>query len=162
MMDALNALKSSCRNDNDKWDNLPIGKYKVKYFKINNTEYGQKLFVYLDNKMILQLPPRFFKNINQDNQVEELNKKKLVMTFDGKDSQRHNFLQIDFDEEEEIEKQVQIPKRKTTKKKVSDESETEDEEQPKRKKIPKKKFAIDESDDEEEADLVKRKKPKKK
>lgn len=104
-MSVLNLLSEACERPAKRqkkiqykaFDNLPVGEYKIKYMQIKPTEYGDRIHVFIENFFII-LPERFNKKLNQINQIEELNNKKLKMVFSGKDKQNYNFLKLEFKE----------------------------------------------------------------
>lgn len=88
-----------------KFDNLKIGEYVVKSFKLKDTTFGLRVFVEIDD-FYLSLPPRFSDKINSSEQIVELNGKKFKMIYGGKDLEEFNKLIIDFvqlDEPEDVE-----------------------------------------------------------
>lgn len=104
-MDAFNLLKVACLKKNKeskllKWDQFPTGVYKVDYFKmIETANFGLKLQVHFElkeQKHHVVLPDRFVEKLTQDAQVQELNKRKYNMVYDGKDKSHYNFIQVDF------------------------------------------------------------------
>lgn len=78
-----------------KFDNLNLGEYVVKSFKLKETNFGLRVFVEVDN-FYLTLPPRFSDKINSAEQIAELNEKKFKMIYGGKDVDEFNKLIIDF------------------------------------------------------------------
>lgn len=102
MSDALKFLQTASIPKNIssvklmKWDDVPLGRHPIEYFKLAPNNYGLKLYVYLKNlPNYVILPDRFTLNVNQDIQVDELNAIDLVMTYKGKDKGHFNFLRID-------------------------------------------------------------------
>lgn len=81
-----------------KWDDLPIGNYRVHYMKLTDTNFGPKIHVYLKDKPnYVILPPRVPDKVNQEEMIEELNSHdNLWMKWTGKDKNYFNFLQLDF------------------------------------------------------------------
>lgn len=78
-----------------RFDDLAVGTYIVKSFKMKNTMYGLRVLVEIDN-FHLSLPPRFSDKINSEEQIEELNVKKWKMVYGGKDAEEFNKLILDF------------------------------------------------------------------
>lgn len=93
-------LKKACINDSNynKWDDLQHGVYNIKYFKLIDTKnFGLKLYVYLENNFVLQMPQRCLDSINQEAEVEELNAEKYKLIYNGKDAMKKNMLLIDIE-----------------------------------------------------------------
>lgn len=80
-----------------KWDDLEIGKYRIHYLKLTETNYGPKIHVYLKDKPnYVLLPPRVPDHINQEKMIEDLNAiDNLWLKWSGKDKTYFNFLQLD-------------------------------------------------------------------
>lgn len=97
-----NAVKARKHNTSSvkqiKWDDLPIGDYRVNYMKISDTNFGVKILVYLKDKPnYVILPPRVPEEVNQEEMVDDLNAiENLWMRWLGKDKAYFNFLQLDF------------------------------------------------------------------
>lgn len=82
-----------------KWDELPVGDYKVDLFKLTESNYGLKIqviFLLDGEKRYVSLPDRFSEKLNQDSQIDELNQHQYTMKFFGKDTSWYKFITLDF------------------------------------------------------------------
>lgn len=61
---------------------LPIGNFKIDAFRLQPTRYGNCLTIQIGVEWIF-LPGRFAKYIKSQNQVDELNQKHLIMSYEG-------------------------------------------------------------------------------
>lgn len=90
-MDVFQILKQACSREHaityKKWKNLQVGKYNVKYFKLVTNQNGLGLCVYMDN-FFVYMPSYILRKINQEEQIEELNKKRAVMDYQGRENQQ--------------------------------------------------------------------------
>lgn len=88
-MEAFNILKSACWTKKVvSFNQLPVGEYPVSEFMLVQTRFGQTLKVDLGDK-IVYLPTRFGANMT-DETVAALNTVPQILTYSGKDPQRHN------------------------------------------------------------------------
>lgn len=92
---SLNASSKSIDGKIKKFDNLSIGEYFVKSFKLKETQFGLRVYVEIDD-FYLVLPARFSDKINSTEQLEELNENKFKMVYKGKNKDEFNKLMIDF------------------------------------------------------------------
>lgn len=81
-----------------KFDSLEIGReYSIDRFElIADTKFGPSIVVYIDGDM-LYLPKRFLKIFKTAEQIENLNKKNHVMTYNGRDPLNSNRILVEFD-----------------------------------------------------------------
>lgn len=97
---AFAARKNTASMKQIKWDDLPLGNYRINYLKMTDTNYGPKVNAYLKDKPnFVTLPPRLadVEGIDQEALITDLNSMdNLWMKWMGKDKARYNFLQIDF------------------------------------------------------------------
>lgn len=92
---SLNASSTNAEGRIKKFDNLPIGEYLVKSFKLKVTQFGLRVYVEIDDFYVV-LPARFSDKINSAEQLEELNGNKFKMVYKGKNKEEFNKLMIDF------------------------------------------------------------------
>lgn len=78
-----------------KFDDLAIGEYIPKLFKLADTNYGLKIYVSIDDFWIM-LPTRYSDKINSDEQIRELNNTKFKMIYSGKDQNQGNRVMLKF------------------------------------------------------------------
>lgn len=97
MEDLLNLNSSATKAvaKSKRFDDLKIGEYLVKTFKLKEFPFGLRLLVEIDNFYLI-LPPRFSDKINSEQQLAEINAKKFKMVYGGKDPGEFNKLIIDF------------------------------------------------------------------
>lgn len=98
-MSSLDLLKQAANAEAyHKFDDFEIGvEYPIERFEwMPDTKYGPCVVVYIDGDM-LYLPKRFTKIFKTAEQVEDLNKKKHVMIYHGRDAARNNRILLDFE-----------------------------------------------------------------
>lgn len=91
-------FKEACKSEAisyKKWDSMEYGIYTVKYFKLNNSNNGLGLCAYIDN-FYVYLPNQMLRKINQEDQINELNTKTAIMTFNGRDTKNRPILAFEF------------------------------------------------------------------
>lgn len=91
------ALKEAC-NAQTKYKSitdLTIGVYKIDRFELCATTYGNRAAIWV-NGYRLFLPTRFNTVISSAEQVKELNMKKYVLIYKGKDVHKCNRVLLDF------------------------------------------------------------------
>lgn len=115
MSTVFNTLKSACPNEDVKvyknFDQLSIGEYNIREFNLVETKFGLRLLA-ISDEFYIYLPARFSKKINEQHQIDELNKGRCTMLYNGKDK---NGVLLDFKQddekdsgyEEEIEKELE-------------------------------------------------------
>lgn len=96
----MDALNSACqRKKAIKFDDLPLGDYKVKEFKFVSTKFGQRITVIFGD-FFVWLPPRFINEVKSDEQLIILNEKaaknNFYMKYDGKDLSNAGFVMLSF------------------------------------------------------------------
>lgn len=78
-----------------KFADLPIGSYTVKKFALKQTNYGVRLFVYIED-FYLTLPQRYSDKINTEAHVQEMNRIGTKLIYGGKEPGEFGALKIDF------------------------------------------------------------------
>lgn len=95
----LDLLKKACNAISYlKFDDLEIGRqYSIERFELfSETKYGACIVVYINGDM-LYLPKRFNKIFKTAEQIENLNKFKHVLIYNGKDETQGNRVLVDFE-----------------------------------------------------------------
>lgn len=92
----LNASRTQIHERARKFDELAIGEYLVKSFKLKETTFGLRLHVLFEDFFII-LPERYADKINSEEQITELNNLKWKMVYNGKNKQQGNRLMLDFE-----------------------------------------------------------------
>lgn len=94
---ALNTLKAACTHKKYvSFKDLSNGEYIVNKFSIVNTVYGERIRIDLQDTY-MYLPQSFLKTLTSE-VLDELNKSPKVMVYQGKDSNNHNALILDFND----------------------------------------------------------------
>lgn len=92
---SLNVSNKKSAGKIKKFDDLSIGEYFVKSFKLKETQFGLRVYVEIDD-FYLVLPARFSDKVNSVEQLEEINENKFKMIYKGKNKDEYNKLMIDF------------------------------------------------------------------
>lgn len=97
-MSTFDKLKRACEGgDYMSFEKLTVGEYKVQKFELIGTQYGQRIRVTCED-FFVYLPSRFSLRIGTQLQIDELNGKKYLMVYKGKDSNYNNRIMLDFEE----------------------------------------------------------------
>lgn len=75
-----------------KFDDLPIGNYRISHFSVANTTFGPTLKAEIGENFVF-LPKRFYTQLNREDiagSVRRLNNTTYVMKYRGKDPARRN------------------------------------------------------------------------
>lgn len=84
----MNALQLACTSKSTSnyknFDNIAIGAYEVLEFRIVVTKFGKKIRVKTVD-FYCYLPDRFAEFLNEEKQIEEINRIPHIMLFKGKE-----------------------------------------------------------------------------
>lgn len=95
---AILKRNAAAGSDYIRFDDLEVGKYRVKKFSLCDNLYGsgKRVMVWINNGYVI-LPQRMAKDINTKSEIEKLNQNNYIMIFGGKDEDPPHRINIDFD-----------------------------------------------------------------
>lgn len=81
-----------------RFDDLEIGKYRVKKFSLCDNLYGsgKRVMVHINDGYVI-LPQRMVTGCNTRKDIDNLNRDKYIMVFEGKDDEPPHRINIDFE-----------------------------------------------------------------